>query len=144
MSSTLSTSTPSTAPASVATTIADEIVTTLVSFIPGLAPFSAPIALGFNLVSTVAPALYDEIKTLIAQIQAGGTPTQSDLDALQAIIYNLKNPDEYFGGPVPVIQAQPTAQAQAATATSSQSATPVPDGFIQTTVNSAGYHVPVS
>lgn len=159
MSSTLSTSTPSTASGSVATTIADEIVTTLVSFIPALAPFSAPIALGFNLVSNVAPALYDEIKTLIAQIQAGGTPTQADLDALQAIIANLQNPDDYFGGPVPVqmqqpqqpqqipdkiAQAQLSASAAAAPATASQAATPVPAGFIATTVNSSGYHVPVA
>ncbi len=81
--------------------IADEAAQILVATVPALGPYGVPIDLAFTLAATVAPPLYSEIKSLIAGIQSGNPPTDADIAALRDLINNLKNPDNYFGGPAP-------------------------------------------
>jgi hypothetical protein len=105
----MSQDTTTTAPASTGSTTAPQIISSaaqvLLALIPSLTPYGVVIDLAFSLAEKVAPVVYQEIKTLIATIQDGGTPTAADIAKLRGLLDNLQSPESYFKTPIAEAQA---------------------------------------
>lgn len=68
----------------------------IAALVPALGPYGPVIALGISVLEKVAPVVYNEIVTLIHQIQSGKEVTEEDTKRLEILCEALKNPGNYF------------------------------------------------
>ena len=82
-------------------TIASDAANILLAVVPALSPYGVALDIAFEAVATVAPAIYEEVKNMIASIKSGSEPTAEEIARLRALTAALKQPDGYFTQPEP-------------------------------------------
>lgn len=80
----------------------NSVTQVLVALVPSLGPYGAVIGLAMGVAETVAPEIYEEIKSLISKITDGHDPTEAELTLLASKIADLKKPEVFFQTPLPV------------------------------------------